>query len=68
MTFDPMHDVPETDEQAEIALLRDDDILTNALRGLYRCYRAQGETVLKAFELALLAHVAAAEESNAPAV
>lgn len=54
-----LNDVPKTDEEAKIALLRDDDILTNALRGLYRCYRAQGETVLKAFELTLLEHVAA---------
>lgn len=64
MTFDPMSDVPETDEQAEIALQRGDDILTNALRGLYRVHRAKSETVLRAFELALLAHVEAAEKSK----
>lgn len=66
MTFNPMHDVPETDEQAMIALRRDSDGLTNALHGLYSVHRAKGETVIEAFRLALEAHVAAEEKANPP--
>lgn len=62
-TFDPMRDVPKTDEQAETALVRDDDLLTRSLRGIYRTHRAQGKSVVEAFEAALLAHVAAHTEA-----
>lgn len=61
--FDPRYDAPETDKQAKEALTYDSDILTTALRGIYQVYRAKGETVIEAFRLALLDHVAAAEKS-----
>ena len=59
MSFNPMTDVPETDEQATIALERNDDLLTSILRGLYECYRAQNNSVVEAFRLTLEDHVKA---------
>lgn len=55
--FNPMTDVPETDEQADIALQRSDPRLTNILQNLYRCHRNMGESVIEAFRLTLEAHV-----------
>ena len=62
--FDPLTDVPTTDEEAIVALQRDVGLLTDVLQGLYGCFRAKGETVLEAFRLALEAHVAAIEEAG----
>lgn len=55
--FDPMTDVPASDEQVHIALQRDDELLTKNLRGLYRCFRAEGETVREAYRMTLEVHV-----------
>ena len=57
MSFNPMTDVPKTDEQAMIALERNDDLLTSILQGLYRCYHAQNNSVVEAFRLTLEDHV-----------
>lgn len=59
MPFNPMTDVPKTDEEARIALERNDDLLTKNLRGLYSAYRAKGKSVLEAFKLTLEDHVKA---------
>ena len=64
MPFNPMTNVPETDEEALIALERNDVLLTEILRGLYRIFRARNETVLGAFRLTLEAHVEAANKAK----
>jgi hypothetical protein len=55
--FDPMTDVPENDEQALLALERQDEVVTSCLRGLYRIYREEGMTILDAYEKVLLIHI-----------
>lgn len=62
--FDPMKDVPKTDEQARIALQRSSEGLTITLIGIYECHRALGESVLEAFILALEAHCKAAHNEE----
>ena len=60
--FDPLVDVPMTDEEVKVALQRSGNKLVVAsLQGLYDSFRKKGETVPKAFRLALEAHVAAIE-------
>lgn len=56
-TFNPMYDVPTTDEQAKFALQRDDEITTQNLVGIYQTYRAEGKSVREAFKLTLEDHV-----------
>jgi len=56
--FDPMCDIPETDEEARIALQRDDEIVTKSLVSLYELDRLEGKTVLEAFRATLETHVA----------
>lgn len=55
--FNPETDVPKTDQEVEIALQRDNDILTKCLIGIYRVRRMQGDDILKAYKDALLAHI-----------
>lgn len=68
--FDPMTQVPKTDEQAVTALRYGRSPLTGScLVGLFQVYRAQGKPLLDAYEKALLDHVAAfqgAEETPCP--
>lgn len=48
--FDPMTDIPETDEQAEQALRHGrDPSIGNSLAGIYRCQRAMGSSLLEAY-------------------
>ena len=56
MDFDPMADIPTTDDQAETALLYGRSELTGkCLVGIFQCRRAKGEDLLAAYETALLA-------------
>ena len=51
--------VPKTDDEVYGALVRSSDFRTEILRALYRVKRAQGMSVLDAYEYALLANVGA---------
>jgi len=64
--FDPMGDVPKTDEQARVAIEhgKDKDVVRSAL-GLYRARRMQGDSVLDAYEVALRAMLGEADQSQA---
>ena len=63
--FDPMTDVPETDEQVEIALQYGrDPIVGSSLVGIYQCRRAQGASVLEAYKAVLLIHIRIFEEKE----
>jgi len=62
--FNPMTDVPENDEQVKIAFSGYTPIIGNCLFGIYQCRRAQGVSVLEAYEEALRAHIAAIENKN----
>lgn len=64
MEFDPRHDVPIDDEEAEIALRHGKTEVSDSLCGIYRCRRAAGATVLEAFEVALLAYIDACEKQR----
>jgi hypothetical protein len=55
--FDPYMMVPQDDEEAMVALQRDDKLLTAILRVLYQSYRGREEGVLEAFEKTLLTYV-----------
>lgn len=57
MTFDPMQDIPTTDDEVRIALTRPDELVTASLWGLYQVARIQGQSLLEAYKGALLAHV-----------
>jgi len=60
--FDPMLDVPETDEEAEVALRYGKRELTGKnLVGIFQCRRAMGEDLLTAYEAALRALVGEAD-------
>lgn len=54
-----MTDAPTTDAEANVALQRDSDVLTDILQGLYRGFRSKGETVRDAFQMVLEANLAA---------
>ena len=63
--FDPLADVPTTDEEASIALQHcGGDIVVAGLQGLYRAFRGKGETVQVAYQMALEARVAAFEKAG----
>jgi hypothetical protein len=62
--FDPMSEVPQNDEQAQEALRFKHGELGEDLVGIYRSRRARGATVLKAYEVALLAHLEAIEQAR----
>jgi hypothetical protein len=64
--FNPLKDVPSNDYEALLALERRDEILTTALCGLYRAYRAQGADVLDSFEKVLRDHLRAVGEVTPP--
>lgn len=58
--FNPMQDVPINDEQAMAALRHERPAsIADSLCGIYRCERATDATILEAFKIALLAHIAA---------
>ena len=59
--FDPMLIVPQDDDEAMMALKRSDDLITTCLQGIYLCRREKGDSILEAFEVALKAHIEAAE-------
>jgi len=62
--FDPLWDIPESDEEAKTALtFQRDDLTGKNLVGIYECRRAQGATVHEAYETALLAHIGAAQST-----
>ena len=64
--FNPDFDVPETDEQAEIAIRHGkDDLIGRNLIGIYRCRRGLGDSLLKAYETALRAHIEACDAAEA---
>jgi len=54
--------LPTTDEDVARLLEYNDSTLTTALRGLYRVYRAQGMTVLQAYDKVLTDFVVAIEK------
>lgn len=56
MNFDPMQDVPTNDEEVEIALkYENDELIGRNLYGIYRCRRGLGDSLLTAYEKALMA-------------
>lgn len=56
--FNPMLDVPTTDDEARIALrYKKSDLVARNLVGIFECQRALGETLIEAYMAALLAHV-----------
>lgn len=61
--FNPMTDVPKTDEEVIIALRRDDNITTKTLTDIYQCLREEGRSVRDAYEQTLLIHLSACEEA-----
>ena len=61
--FDLMTMVPQDDDEAVRALERSGDLLTMSLQGIYRCRRGKGDSILEAFEVALKAHIEAAEKA-----
>lgn len=56
--FDPMTDVPKDDEQAKIAIAYSGGLGAQATLGIYHARRAQGDSVLDAYEKALQARLA----------
>lgn len=64
--FDPMRDVPTTDEQAHFALRWGRNRGTGEpLVGLYKVKRAQGAAVIDAYRYALKAQIAAFDAARA---
>lgn len=56
--FDPMLDVPKTDEQVEIALrFNKPDIAGKILIGIYNCGRGEGKSLIEAYKEALETYV-----------
>ena len=63
--FDPMHDIPATDEEAKIALRCDKSELAAAcLVGLFECYCAEGLPLLEAYKRALIVGVGETQEAQ----
>lgn len=56
--FDPMTEEPQTDEQAKEALrYGKSELMAVSMVGIYQCRRAQGDSILDAYEAALLAAI-----------
>jgi hypothetical protein len=59
--FNPLTQIPTTDEEAESALSYGRDELTGkSLVGIFQVRRAQSDSLLEAYEAALVAHAEAA--------
>jgi len=58
MPFDPMLDIPKTDEEVKAALaVGKSELGATACWGLYRVYRRQGDGLLEAYKKALELYV-----------
>jgi hypothetical protein len=61
--FDPMRNVPITDNEAETALrYGKDELFGSSLVGIFQCRRAMGQTLLEAYEAALMAAIGETQE------
>jgi hypothetical protein len=61
--FNPMINVPTTDEEVLLCLTYGRDRLTGAnLRGIYQCRREKGEDLLTAYEYTLMVHIKSFKE------
>jgi hypothetical protein len=61
MTFNPVTDIPQTDDQARTALMHErDDLIGRNLVGIFNVHRSMNKPLLEAYRLALEAHVNAA--------
>jgi hypothetical protein len=49
--------VPKTKEECMQALERDDAMMQSCMQGIFECLVAQGKSVMKAYEEALLASI-----------
>jgi len=59
--FDPMRDIPTTDDEARLALrFERTDLTADNLVGIFESLRSQGDEILKAYKYALLIHVISA--------
>lgn len=62
--FNPLRDIPATDDEVKTALAYGKSELTStSLIGIYECRRALGESLLQAYETALRAHIEAYDKS-----
>jgi len=62
--FDPMLDIPTTDEEAKIALRHDKSKpIASCLVSLFEYYSAEGLPLLEAYKHALMAGVGETQES-----
>ena len=63
--FDPVYDIPTTDEEAKIALRHGKSELAAAcLVGLFECYRAEGLPLSEAYKRTLMAGVGETQEAQ----
>jgi len=61
--FDPMQDIPTTDEEAMAALRYGKNaFMRKCLVGIFECYRAEGQPTLTAYKQALKAGIGEGQE------
>lgn len=62
--FDPMTDVPTTEEEVMIALQRSDEEIARSLQGIYRAKRGKGKELFDAYRETLELHIQVCREAR----